>query len=169
MSKKLGGAKDIYNDEMMLAYLCTFTMNMDVTPKVRDCILQLAKRFEWEGNQLVWKLHGGEKCVVLPPNGREELILRLLEDLDHYGVRKMHKLLQHHYWWKGMQVDIQRLIAKVCDWVRALLNVPMPKSQPLPIMGLGYKWSLDFVGTLPTTKCYNKYILVTSILPNGLN
>lgn len=48
--EEVGGAEDIYNDEMMSAYLQTLTMNMDVTPKARDCILQWAKRFEWEGN-----------------------------------------------------------------------------------------------------------------------
>lgn len=99
--EEVGGAKDIYNDKMMLAYLCTLTMNIDVTPKARNCILQHAKRFEWEGNQLVWKLQGGEKRVVLPSNGGKEIIMCLHEDLDHYGICNTHNLLQHHYWRKA--------------------------------------------------------------------
>jgi hypothetical protein len=48
----------------------------------------------------------------------------------------------------------------VCDRVRASFNAPMPQLQPLPIMGLGYRWSLDFAGPLPVTPRYNKYVLV---------
>jgi hypothetical protein len=36
----------------------------------------------------------------------------------------------------------------------------MPQLQPLPIMGLGYKWNLGFAGPLPMTPRYNKYVLV---------
>jgi hypothetical protein len=36
----------------------------------------------------------------------------------------------------------------------------MPLLQPLPIMGLGYRWSLDFAGPLPITPRHNKYVLV---------
>ncbi len=33
----------------------------------------------------------------------------------------------------------------VCDEVQASFNAPTPHLQPLRIMGLGYRWSLDFV------------------------
>jgi hypothetical protein len=36
----------------------------------------------------------------------------------------------------------------------------MPQLQPLPIMGLGYRWSLDFAWPLPVTPRHNKYVLV---------
>jgi hypothetical protein len=48
----------------------------------------------------------------------------------------------------------------VCDHVRASFNAPMPHLQPLPIMGLGYRWSLDFARPLPVTARHNKYGLV---------
>jgi hypothetical protein len=65
-------------------------------------------------------------------------------------------------WWRGMQLQVQALVARcvVCDCVRASFNAPMPQLQPLPIMGLGYRWSLDFVGPLPVTPRHNKYVLV---------
>jgi hypothetical protein len=71
-------------------------------------------------------------------------------------------LLQIHYWWRGMQQQVQAMVARcvVCDRVRASFNTPMPQLQPLPIMGLGYRWSLDFVGPLPVTPRHNKYVLV---------
>jgi hypothetical protein len=61
-----------------------------------------------------------------------------------------------------MQQQVQALVAQcvVCDYVRASFNAPMPHLQPLPIMGLGYRWSLDFAGPLLVTPRYNKYVLV---------
>jgi hypothetical protein len=48
----------------------------------------------------------------------------------------------------------------VCDKVRALFNAPTPRLHPLPIMGLGYHWNLDFAGPLPLTVRHNRYVLV---------
>jgi hypothetical protein len=48
----------------------------------------------------------------------------------------------------------------VCDTVRASFNAPTPQLHPLPIMGLGYRWSLDFAGPLPLTVWHNRYVLV---------
>jgi hypothetical protein len=61
-----------------------------------------------------------------------------------------------------MQLQVQALVARcvVCNRVRASFNAPMPQLQPLPIMGLGYRWSLDFARPLPVTPRYNKYVLV---------
>jgi hypothetical protein len=36
----------------------------------------------------------------------------------------------------------------VCDRVRVSFNAPTPQLHPLPIMGLGYHWSLDFARPL---------------------
>jgi hypothetical protein len=40
---------------------------------------------------------------------------------------------------------------EVCDRVRSSFNTLTPQLRPLLIMGLGYRWSLDFVGPLMTT------------------
>ena len=61
-----------------------------------------------------------------------------------------------------MQTDVQQFVSKymVCDRVRASFNAPTPQLHPLPIMGLGYRWSLDFAGPLPVTSRHNRYVLV---------
>ncbi len=46
----------------------------------------------------------------------------------------------------------------VCDRVRASFNAS--QLHPLLIMGLGYCWSLDFVGPLPLMVRHNRYVLV---------
>jgi len=48
----------------------------------------------------------------------------------------------------------------VCDQVWASLNAPTPHLQPLLIMGLGYRWSLDFANPLNLTPWHNWYVLV---------
>jgi hypothetical protein len=48
----------------------------------------------------------------------------------------------------------------VCDRVKALFNPLTPQLHPLPIMGLGYRWNLDFAGPLPLTVWHNRYVLV---------
>jgi hypothetical protein len=48
----------------------------------------------------------------------------------------------------------------VCDRVKASFNAPTPQLHPLSIMGLGYRWSLDFAKPLPFTIRHNRYVLV---------
>ncbi len=70
------------------------------------------------------------------------------EELGHFGIKWTYSLLLGQYWWHGMHTDVQRLMSHcmVCDRVRAPFNAPTPHLHPLPIMGLGYHWSLDFAG-----------------------
>ncbi len=72
------------------------------------------------------------------------------------------QFLQTQYWWWGMQLQVQQFVSKcmVCDQVQASFNAPTPHLQPLPIMGLGYQWSLDFFGPLSLTPWHNQYVLV---------
>jgi hypothetical protein len=104
----------------------------------------------------------GTKKVVPTPKERVKLIKHADKDLGHFGMQRTYSLLQIHYWWRGMQQQVQALVARcmVCNRVRASFNALMPHLQPLPIMGLGYRWSLDFVGPLPMIPRYNKYVLV---------
>jgi hypothetical protein len=61
-----------------------------------------------------------------------------------------------------MHTDVQRLVSRwmVCDRVKASFNAPTPQLHPLLLMGLGYRWSLDFAGPLPLTIRHNIYVLV---------
>ena len=49
---------------------------------------------------------------------------------------------------------------EVCDQIRSSFNTLSPQLQPLPIIGLGYRWSLDFAGPLVVTSRGAKYVLV---------
>ena len=49
---------------------------------------------------------------------------------------------------------------EVCDRIRSNFNTFSPQLQPLPIMGLDYRWLLDFAGPLVVTPCGAKYVLM---------
>jgi hypothetical protein len=70
----------------------------------------------------------GTKKVVPAPEERVKLIKHAHEDLGYFGVRRTYSLLQFHYWWRGMQQQVQAMVARcvVCDHVRASFNAPMP-------------------------------------------
>ena len=49
---------------------------------------------------------------------------------------------------------------EVCDRVMSSFNTLSPQLMPLAIMGLGYRWSLDFVGPLVVTPRRVKYVMM---------
>ena len=49
---------------------------------------------------------------------------------------------------------------EVCDWVKSSFNTLSLQLQSLPIIGLGYRWSLDFAEPLVVTPRGAKYMLV---------
>jgi hypothetical protein len=160
--KESKGARDIFEDVDVMKYLKEREVKATWSTKERDRVLQRAKWFVWERTHLLRLWPDGTKKVVPTPEERVKLIKHAQEDLRHFGVRRTYSLLKIHYWWRGMQQQVQALVARcvVCDRVRASFNAPMPYLQPLPIMGLGCRWSLDFAGPLPVTPRHNKYVLV---------
>jgi hypothetical protein len=157
-----GGVKDIFEDVDVMKYLKEGEVKATWSTKKRDRVLQRAKWFVWERTHLLRLWPDGTKKVVPTPEERVKLIKHAHEDLGHFGVQRTYSLLQIHYWWRGMQQQVQTLVARcvVCDHMRASFNAPMPHLQPLPIMEMGYRWSLDFIGPLPVTLRHNKYVLV---------
>ena len=131
-----------------------------VTSKKNDKIPR-AKRFEWKATQLLIKLSEERKRVLPKPQDCEKLVLNVYEDPRHFGVTRIYSLLQNQYWWLGMQAEVQRIVLcyNVCDRVHPSFNAPIAILQPLPIMGLGYRWSLQFAGPLSITKRHKKYVL----------
>jgi hypothetical protein len=136
-----GGAKDIFEDVDVMKYLKDGEVKVTWSTKKRDRVLKHAKQFVWERTHLLRLWPDGTKKVVPAPEERVKLIKHAYEDLGHFGMRRTYNLLQIHYWWRGMQQQVQAMVAQcvVCDRVRASFNAPMPQLQPLPIMGLGYR------------------------------
>lgn len=64
--------------------------------------------------------------VVVPPKFRKQILSVLHE--CHFGVVRMKALARQHFWWPGLDKDIEEL-AKSCDLCQA--NSPSPASAPL--------------------------------------
>ena len=85
-----------------------------------------------------------------------------MEELGHFGVRRTHSMLHNQYWWVSMHQQVATYVRKceVYARVRSSFNSLSPQLRPLPTMGLGYRWSLDFAGPLLPTPRGAKYVLV---------
>lgn len=104
----------------------------------------------------------GARRILPRPDQRASLVRQVHEELGHFGVRKTHSMLPSQYWWTSMYQQVATYFSRceVCDWVRSSFNTLSPQLWPLPIMGLGYRWALDFAGPLVVTSRGAKYVLV---------
>jgi len=89
------------------------------------------------------------------------VVARAHELSGHFGARRTLHLLHGRYWWHGIQRDILAHVASCtkCERVRAGLTTPTPVLQPLPIMGLFYRWGVDTSGPYEPSRHKNRYIL----------
>jgi hypothetical protein len=110
-SQESGGSKDIFEDMDVMKYLKEREVRATWSTKERDRVLQRAKRFVWERTHLLRLWLNGTKKVVPTPKERVKLIKHAHEDLGYFRVRKTYSLVQIHYWWQGMQQQVQALVA----------------------------------------------------------
>jgi hypothetical protein len=84
------------------------------------------------------------------------------EELDHLDIRRRHPMLRGQYWWTCIYQQVVAYVGRceVCNRVKSSFNTLSPQLQPLPIMELGYRWSLDFAQPLVVTPRGAKYVLV---------
>lgn len=144
------GVRDIYEEFALLAYLKTKKSEQSWTPNETDGILQCAKRYVWEKTYLLRILPNGNNKIVPKAQRREKLIRHAHEKLGYFGVKRTHSLLQTQFWLG----DAKSSTTTCCEMKS--LGLLRPQLQPLPIMGLGYRWSLHFAR--PIEVRHNKYV-----------
>ena len=73
-----------------------------------------------------------------------------------------HSMLRNQYWWTDMYQHVATYVSRceVCNRIMSSFNTLSLQLQPLPIMGLGYSWSLDFSKPHTITLRGAKYVLV---------
>ena len=86
------GAKDVFEDGLVLNYLREKKLALDMILKKKDMILQQTQQFEWEGAHLLRKLLDEGKCVVTRPQDHEKLMLHIHEELRYFGVKRTYNL-----------------------------------------------------------------------------
>ena len=119
------------------------------TPQISDTVL-------------LRRLAGGDERVVPAPQQRANLVREIHEATGHWGEKRTIHLLKRTYWWAGLYKTAQDGVASCpqCDRTKASFAMKMTGMQSLPIMGLGYRWSLDFAGPLITSRSNKRYCLV---------
>ncbi|CAI7789387.1 unnamed protein product, partial [Closterium sp. NIES-54] len=72
------------------------------------------------------------------------------------------QLLQTGWWWAGMRKEVKEWVEKceLCCRNKATLLRSQAELQPLAIVELGYRWSLDIAGELPVSRRGRKYIVL---------
>ena len=154
---------DIWSDNNTIQYLQDNRVyRRHTSPKERDRIWRKAQSCRFENHTRVKVTNDGMPKRVPPPEARAELVHNIHRQLGHFGVKRTYSLLEPTFWWAGMHEQVAKLVAscQVCDRVKASFNVKDSVLKPLPIMGLGYRWSCDLAGPLPPSKTGFLYVMV---------
>ena len=142
---------DIYDDAPVMDFLHNLRLpgNVDATEAWR--IRKRAKSYAVTGGNLYRIMPDGTRRTVPPPTKREQLVRRVHGDCGHYGMRRTLHLVLTSYWWAGVRADVEALVAAcdLCSRARAAPTPEVPQLQPLPIMGLFYRWGVDLAGPFP--------------------
>lgn len=153
---------DVWKDLAVLHKLQQGTFPLAISAMERDRVSHRVARFRWENGLLFRVWPDGARRIVPRPDQKASLVRQVHEELGHFGVRRTHSMLRSQYWWTGMYQQVATYVSRceVCDRFRSSFNTLSPQLRPLPIMGLGYRWSLDFAGPLVVTPRGAKYVLV---------
>lgn len=161
------GSADIWGDEEALRVLAGLPLSTNLSEKERERVKRRASRYRWVDaarGLLVrrWPNSGLMEKVVPPPSRRVAIILALHGQLGHFGVRRTAALVRLSYWWKGLYNQVAAVLrtCSECDRVRSTFNAPQPQLHPLPIQGMGYRWSFDLAGPLPKTERGNRFVMI---------
>jgi transposase InsO family protein len=119
-------------------------------------------QYRWQSDKLCRVMADSSNRQVPPPVQRMQLVKDTHEHTRHFGEKRTMSLLCNGYWWRGMLDDVRAVVGScaACDLSRAQFNAQLPMLQPLHVMGLHYRWSVDLCGPFPTSKAGNRYVMV---------
>jgi len=99
---------------------------------------------------------------VPPPAARRPLCQLIHEFWNHQGRTRTFFRLQPRFWWHGIFQTVASVVAdcQACDMSRARATAADNILQPLPIMGLFYRFNVDLAGPLPLSPRGNCYVMI---------
>jgi hypothetical protein len=130
--------------------------------KEQERVRRRCRAYRFADGVLIRTITDEEDKVVPAPAQRPNLVKEVHDFTGHWGETRTVHLLKKTYWWAGMYDAAQKGVAECqqCDRAKASFAVRMTGMQSLPIMGLGYRWSLDFAGPLVTTRSRKRFVLI---------
>ena len=99
---------------------------------------------------------------VPPPSVRVPLATMTHIFWLHPGRTRTFFRLQPRYWWPGIFQDVATAVAtcQPCAMARSRAVLPAGPLQPLPIMGLFYRFNVDLAGPLIPSTRGNVYVMI---------
>jgi hypothetical protein len=153
---------DVWDDEPVLHFLRTGTHTSDASAADRHRATRRAQAYSFSAGTLRRTLPDGSTRVVPPPADREQLVRDTHETCGHFGESRTRSLLLTGHWWSGVSDVVHQVVSRcqLCDRVNSSLNAEQPQLNPLPSMGLMYRWGCDLCGPFPTSRRGHTYIMV---------
>jgi len=153
--------RDIWEDHDTLQYLRTGEHPSKDTA-ARKRVSKRAQLYQFMDGRLQRLMADGQRREVPPPAQRAAVIMQVHNSTGHWGVKRTKHLLQHGYYWNGMEADVHRVLAtcEACQQVAASFNHVPGELRPLPIMGLFYRWNCDLCGPFPESHSGNRYCMI---------
>ncbi len=153
---------DPYSDAGLLFFLREGRVPATAVGKEAARIRRRAGRYCIVEGQLQRRMGDGARRQVPPLHKRVDLIRDTHERTGHFGIKRTKHLLLSSFWWPGLEDDVKRVLAacEPCQRVKASFNAERPQLQPLPIMGLFYRWGVDLAGPFPPSACGNTTVCI---------
>lgn len=156
---------DVWGDSVCMAYIRDgqLPVGSELPTATKARVLRRARSYVMQGGRLHRRMHDLSLKEVPPPAERAAVVRAIHEKCGHFGRRRTVHLLMLHYWWPGLYEDVDSCIRAClpCSQInRVAFNSLQPVLQPLPIMGMFYRWHVDLCGPFPATARGHKYIMV---------
>jgi hypothetical protein len=153
--------RDIWQDPAALHFLRT---GVHTSRDVAECkrVSKRARHYQFVSGRLHRTMADGTLREVPEPQQRGDLIMQMHERTGHWGIKRTKHLLQHQYYWNGMESDVKTVLASCepCKQVAASFQHQQSELQPLPIRGLFYRWGCDLCGPFPESSSGNTYCML---------
>ena len=111
----------------------------------------------------IWLRAGNGRLLEIPPLAqRTSVVLRVHEENGHLGQDRTHAMVAQRYTWPGMWNTVADTLktCSQCDRVRVSFDKKFDTLQPLPLMGLFYRFHLDAAVNLPTADNGDCHVLI---------
>lgn len=167
-------ATDIWQDQLTLNYLKHSDSLALLPPDQRRRVQRRAAPYflisrEAEAEQgpaysLYRRMSDGTPREVPEPSRRNQVAQSTHERSGHFGRRRTLCLVMSTYYWSGMRATVDQVVGacRACSLVQAAqYKGTAPTLQPLPIMGLMYRWQIDLAGPFQKTARGSAYLMIT--------
>ena len=119
-------------------------------------------RYQLQDGRIWYRTVAGTLLEIPPPDQRRAIIMRVHQENGHLGRDRTHAMVAQRYTWPRLFQSVAEALktCSQCDRVRSSFNRQMDVMQPLPLMGLFYRFHLDAAVNLPASTSGHMHVLI---------